>query len=134
MRPITNEDSWRALRDFIEGCSASGEDWVAKATTLVDLLEARGLSSYFRAGQSMHHLIFSTLDNHQLEDEPRVTVAIEKHECRIAYARTNLHFAEPAVESTVGFGQAESVVVDFLAKLWRDTRPQVALPPGCTDR
>jgi hypothetical protein len=131
MDPLTNTDSWALLREAVDNYPGDGwQEWKRIATDILEMLESKGFSNHFRAGQSMHHLIFSTLDSHGLEDEPRVTIDIDGSAgtTRIAYARTNLHFAAPQDEHNVPHDQSAAIIVEHLERLWTETRPQEPIP------
>lgn len=84
-----------------------------------------GLNAYFRAGQSLHHLVFSTLDHHGLRDEPRVTVVFHpENDVRIAYGTSNLFFNPPTLEYTLPFELAFPTFRRFLNQLWTATMPE----------
>jgi hypothetical protein len=86
---------------------------------------AAGLNRYFRAGQSMHHIVFSTLDHHGLRDEPRVTIEFHPpSDLRIAYGTTNLWFCKPELEYTLPFDDGFATFRRFLHQLWTATVPE----------
>ena len=127
----TNSQSWRELRRFIEESPDDGwAKWKSIALDLVGELEACKLVDKIRAGQSMHHLIFSAVERHELNDEPRVTVVIDpKNEnVRVTYGYRNLHFSEPKCEQTVTAAESTNMTMKYLAVLWQETRPNEALP------
>ena len=135
--PRTNEESWQRVRKFV---AYLGEDprwpaWVRVAEGILDALERDGLDRVFRIGTSMHDIIFSTLDHHDLRGEPRTTIRIDLDgtHVRVSYGRVNVEFAEPDEEVRVPSAQAVPVVRRYLEKLWRETKPDAALPPGLAD-
>lgn len=80
---------------------------------------------YFRAGQSMHHIVFSTLDHHGLRLEPRVTVEFHPlQELRIAYGTANLGFCTPELEYSLPFDEGFATFRRFLHQLWTATVPE----------
>jgi hypothetical protein len=78
----------------------------------------------------MDHIIFSTLDHHGLEGDPRVTLVFLPKEQRVhvAYSRGNLHFSEALSEESVDVSSAIPCVLRFLHRLWSETRPDVPIP------
>jgi hypothetical protein len=97
---------------------------------VVSGLEARGLAAFFRIGQSMHHIIFSTLDHHRLTSEPRVTLEFHPKEqtVRVAYSCANLYFNEPLSEESVPVVAAVPSTLSYLRRLWSETRPSIPIP------
>src|SRR6476661_3013133 len=97
-RQISNMTSWETVAADIEQYPDT-EHWTPWKLLVRRFLRAgiaAGLNRYFRAGQSMHHIMFSTLDHHGLRDEPRVTIEFHPpSELRIAYGTTNLGFRKP---------------------------------------
>jgi hypothetical protein len=90
----------------------------------------RGLAPLFRIGQSMHHILFSTLEHHCLDAEPRVTLDFDSKEgvVRIAYSRSNLHFGAPLSEERVPLSAAVSMTLVFLRRLWSETKLTTQIP------
>ncbi len=130
--PRDNLESWVDIHAFV----ASFPDdeywlqWKPIVENVVSQLEARGLAPFFRVGQSMHHVIFSTLDHHQLVEEPRVTLAIEPEEkrVRVAYSTANLWFQPAIAEQRADVSASVPIVLAYLRRLWLDTKPTVPLP------
>ena len=85
---------------------------------------------FFSAGQSMHHIIFATLDRHGLDSEPRVTLAFQPQQglVRIALGTTNLYFAAPQWETAVPLREAVPTVRRFLRHLWGEGKPGSPTP------
>jgi len=132
--PRTNEESWQRTREFVAylGGHPAWPAWVRVAESILDALERDGLDRALRIGTSMHDIIFSTLDHHDLRDEPRTTLRIDLDgaHVRISHARVNVEFAEPDEEVRVPSAQAIPIIRQYLEKLWRETKPDEALPPG----
>jgi hypothetical protein len=83
MWPRDNLDSWQVVMSLI---AEQPDDlyWSSYKRIAFDLfssLEQLELNRIFRAGTSMHDIIFSTLDHHILKDEPRVTLTILPRPC-----------------------------------------------------
>ena len=95
-------------------------------------LEQRDLVPYFRIGQSMHQIIFSTLDHHVTSSEPRVILEFLPDEMaiRVAYGTANLSFAEPLSEKRVVMAEVIPVVLVFLRRLWEASKPSARIPPA----
>lgn len=123
----SNIASWEAIAAFIEEFpdDAHWTPWKALARRLICAGIAAGLNRYFRAGQSMHHIVFSTLDHHGLRDEPHVTIELHPpSELRIAYGTTNLWFRTPELEYSLSFDDAFATFRRFLHQLWTATVPE----------
>jgi hypothetical protein len=74
----TNPDSWQDVLEFITRFpdDQTWSTWKLVATEFMQRGIDAGLDARFRAGQSMHHLLFSTLEHHGLRGEPHVTIFI----------------------------------------------------------
>jgi len=122
-----NIASWEAVAADIEQYP-DNEHWTPWKHLVRRFLRAgaaAGLSRYFRAGQSMHHILFSTLDRHGLQDEPRVTIEFHPPtDLRIAYGTTNLSFSKPELEYSLPFDDAFATFRRFLHQLWTATVPE----------
>jgi hypothetical protein len=97
---------------------------------LVAALEAQSLVPFFRIGQSMHHIIFSTLDHHRLTSEPRVTLEFNPKDqtVRVAYSSANLYFSEPLSEHRVPANDSVNTTLGYLRRLWTETKPSTPIP------
>jgi len=115
--PIDNLDSWRRIQPFISEYPDNEDwrEWKRIAKLIVDSVGSDDIKSAFRVGQSMSHIILSTLDHHRLTDEPRVTLEIHapKSEVRIAYGTTNFWFFEATEEKTVSVANAPNEIRMF---------------------
>src|SRR5580700_6573662 len=93
---LQNIESWKVVEAFIDrlpGRNAGWEPWSTLARRFVNEGHRLGLNRHFRAGKSVTHLVFSTLDHHGLRGEPRVTVEFHpENEIRIAFGSSNLWF------------------------------------------
>jgi hypothetical protein len=92
-----------------------------------------GLDQYFRAGQSMQHVIFLTCERHGLEQfnpaPPRVTLGWHKSGGMfVAVSNHNLWFHDPEREDAVTSDNAFSVLRRYLADLWSETGPMDPIP------
>lgn len=130
--PKDNAESWQDIQHFIAEFpdSENWSRWKPMARNIVGSLSARGLAPLFRIGQSMHHIIFSTVDHHCLSSEPRVTLEfLPKEEVvRVSYSSANLHLKEPASEERVALSFAVPCVIRYLRRLWCETKPEVPIP------
>lgn len=132
--PASNRESWDDVLAFVRSFP-DDERWRQWKRAVEELLRqgrADGLDDAFRAGQSMHYLIFSTLDRHRLDDEPRVTVAwYSPSELEISYGRVNrgLIEARDIEHAEVVAGEvAYPVLTRYLRRLWLETREPTSLP------
>jgi hypothetical protein len=73
------QESWISFEGFVAEFPDDGRwtAWKAFVLALLQMCVDAGLDRYFRAGQSMHDIIFSTAEEHGLEKHdpapPRVT-------------------------------------------------------------
>ena len=107
--------------------------WKSFVRTVIESGIEAGLDQYFRAGQSMQHIIFSTCERHGLEDfspaPPRVTLGRRKSGSMfVGWSHYNVWFHDPEHEETVTSGNALPVLKGYLADLWRETRPIAPVP------
>ncbi|SRR5258706_10536613 len=130
--PKNNLESWQDIQQFIAEFPDDEywSRWKPMVRSVVSELEARGLAPLFRIGQSMHHILFSTIDHHRLDSEPRVTLEFLPKEgiVRIAYSCANLYFSEPLSEDRVPISAAMSSTLDYLRRLWSETKPTTPIP------
>jgi len=116
--------SWDAVTAYIEQYpdDSNWGAWKKLARKFIREGISLGLNQYFRAGQGMHHLLFSTLDHHGLLDEPRVTVVFHpEDELRIIYSKTNLHFHTNELECLLPYAEGFSAFKKNLSQLWTAT-------------
>jgi hypothetical protein len=132
----TKPGSWIALIRLIEG-DFPDEHWAAWKAFVLPLLQAcidNGLDQYFRVGQSMSHIIFSTTEDHRLErynpDPVRITIRSEGkgQNWYVARSSKNIWFCDPDKEISIDSTTAFPVLKSYLADLWRETRPSEPLP------
>jgi len=131
----TKPGSWIALIKQVEEFPDAG--WASWKVLVLSLLQTcidAGLDQYFRVGQSMDHIIFSTTDEHRLERyDPsplRITIRSESKHQRWYIARSykNIWFSRPDSETPIDSTTAFPVLKSYLRDLWRETRPSEALP------
>jgi hypothetical protein len=130
--PKDNLESWQDIQQFIAEFPDGDywSKWKPMARGVVSELEARGLAPLFRIGQSMHHIILSTLDSHRLTSEPRVTLEFHPKEqrVRVAYSCANLYFNEALSEESVSLVAALQTMLGYLRRLWSETKPAIPIP------
>jgi hypothetical protein len=127
-KELANSSSWKAVEaDIAHYPDEQWREWKVLAHEFLSECFRLGLDRYFRAGQSMHHFVFSALDRHGLRDEPRVTVEFHptKHELRVAYGCSNLYFSPAELEYTLPFDAGLATFHRFLKQLWTATATDV---------
>ncbi len=122
-----NLQSWRDLEEFVESLNtAQLLAYRELAQSLLRDCVALRLDRYFRAGQSMWDLIFSTAEQHGLENidppPPRVTFGLRQEGAFVATSDCNLWFNEADRLDDVTSGTAFSVLKLHLKLLWDTTR------------
>jgi len=134
MFPKDNPESWQHIHEFVDEFPDDDywSKWKPMVRGVVSTLEARGLIPLFRIGQSMHHILFSTLDHHRLASEPRVTLEFHPKDqtVRIAYSCSNLYFSEPISQETIPIAAAMPSILGYLRRLWIETKPATPIPDG----
>jgi len=129
-----NKASWRTIQDFVESFpdNETWKDWKVFMRSAVQKASDDGLNRYFRAGQSMQHIIFSTCERYGLEtydpEPPRVTLGRGKMGMFVASSSHNLWFSTPEQETLVTADNIAPVLRSYLANLWRETRPNDPVP------
>jgi hypothetical protein len=132
----TRAGSWIALIGLVED-DFPDKYWASWKEFILPLLRTcvdAGLDQYFRVGQSMSHIIFSTAEEHRLEKYSpsplRITLRSEDKGQRWYIARSckNLHFNKPDREDMIDSGTAFITLKSCLSDLWIETRPGYALP------
>jgi hypothetical protein len=146
MWPANNPESWRKLREIVG--EKPNDDYWSKWKQMVDHvlseLEARSLAESFRIGQSMHTIIFSTLEHHCLAKEARLTLDFEpekktvqiaySHSCaHLSHANDHPHYYAPLAQESVLLSEAVPSVLSFLRRLWAETKPEIPTPDGLKD-
>ena len=123
-KELANSLSWKAIEaDIAQYPDEQWKAWKAMAREFLSECFGLGLDRYFRAGQSMHQLVFSTLDRHGLRNEPRITVVFHpaRHELRVAYGCSNLDFSPAELDYTLPFVDGFATFRRFLKQLWTGT-------------
>jgi hypothetical protein len=136
--PIADENraTWSEIREWID----EYEDreywnrWREIVKPLVERAIDSQFDSLFRAGQSMSHLILSTLDHHGLRGEPHITVNVTPDwKLRISYSMKSTWFFPPQQFEIVEPGFAFPVLTRYLQHLWEETMPE-PIPELLRDR
>jgi len=129
-----NFDSWARTALLFEQ-QPDDETWIPYKEFMRRIFQHAAMElvcSYFRAGQSMHHLIFSTCEKDRLESyDPvplHVTVVYGKGNSYIAAGYQNLHLHEPIRKTPVTSENVWPVLKSYLTDLWQETRPDEPLP------
>jgi len=142
----TNQGSWAWVMEFVGDMPLHNPNWIPYTEFLMPLLKAcvdAGFDEYFRAGQSMSHVIFSTAEKHRLEQYApsplRVTIKSDKLEGNqprwcVARSYGNLWSSAPDRETPIECESAFPVLKQYLEDLWRETRPAEPLPPPFLSR
>jgi hypothetical protein len=111
--------------------------WHAYKKNMKELLDrciAENLHEDFRAGMAMHDVIFSTAARHGLKNrEPQVALSYtsSKAEFYVAYATRALVWGDPiSIETVRGVNAAHDLVKQYLLRLWKETKPDLPIPPG----
>lgn len=132
MWPKDNLESWKQIHKFIADYPDDEHwaTWKSMAREIVSSLENLGLVPLFRVGQSMHHIIFSTKDQHRLTGEPHVTLQLDPTQrmVLVAYSYTNIGFNEPLASETVDVASCLSTILRYLRRLWVETKPDESIP------
>ena len=135
----TKQESWTWITEWVESLPSHNENWTPFTAFVAPVLHAcvrAGLNEYFRVGQSMSHIIFSTAENHGLEkynpQPPRVTLLHDRktNQWFIAWSHLNLLVRPEAVERQDSV-TSETVLLrlkSYLADLWRETQNGKPLP------
>ncbi len=136
MCPRDNIESWQTTMEDIDE-HPDDSYWSSYKGTARDVfasLTKFELNQAFRAGLSMHDIIFSTLDHHGLRDEPRVTFTIRPKEgsVKIAYSYSHVDFgpSAPVSEEICPASDVTPVLVNYLRRIWIETKPSERIPPG----
>ena len=124
---MSNPETWADIVQFAQEFPDT-EYWNLWRSTICPLLDQALNLDYdrlFRAGSSMHHIIFSTIDHNGLRGEPHVTICVtEDWKIGIYYSTASIHF-HPALESiVVDPNDAFPVFTRYLRHLWEETVPE----------
>lgn len=127
MIPADNPSSWQAVLESIAEYPDDDQwrEWKLVATRFIRDGIAVGLDRHFRAGNSMHHFIFSTIDDLRLADNPRVTITFDKYEeIRVAYGTKNLYLGQSELSYCLPYDEAFATFRRFLNQLWTETKSE----------
>lgn len=141
----TKQESWAWITEWVESLPSQNTNWAPFTAFVVPVLRAcvrAGLNDYFRAGQSMSHIIFSTAEEHGLEKysppPPRVTLLHDrkKNQWFIAWSRWNLLVKPEAMErqECVTSETVLPTLKSYLSDLWRETRQGEPLPAALEEQ
>ena len=125
--PTTNPESWTFVirENRLYPDTEYWNRWRSLIDPLIQEAVAAGYDQLFRAGMSMHHIIFSTLDHNGLRGEPHVTVSVTKEwKIKIEYSTANTHFASPIHSEVAESGSALPTLTKYLQNLWTETVPE----------
>jgi hypothetical protein len=132
-----NRASWVAVLAFVRQFPEDDvwKKWRQDMSALLEASMAEGLDNYFRAGQSMQHIIFSTAEKHGLEyiepQPPRVTVGFNKDmSLFVAWSNLNIWLNDPTHRDSLDGNAGFNTLKHYLAELWSSTRPYQQLPPS----
>jgi hypothetical protein len=124
-----NRKSWAWILSFLDHFSTERKQTIRP---IIRSAIEFGWDNYFRAGQSVWHLIFSTAEKHGLEHiqppPPRVTMGYKEGRFFVAMSRSNLWSTEPEQIDFVSSENALVVFQSYLSSLWNATRPSEQLP------
>jgi len=129
-----NQASWSDMLAFVDEFpeNETWKEWKKFMRTLLLAGVEQRLDMYFRAGQSMQHVIFSTCERHGLENydpQPsRVTLGRDGEGYFVAYSRSNIWFSTPDRRDVITSHNGFAVLRSYLLALWRETRPTDPVP------
>jgi hypothetical protein len=125
---MNNVDSWKSVVEDVASFpdNTTWSDWKQVATDFLLKSVATGLDRYFRAGQSMHWFLFSTLDHHGLRGEPCVVLFIHSRDAiEVYYGTSHFHVSgKPELSYTLPFDEAFGTFHRFLLQLWTATKSE----------
>lgn len=128
-----NRASWIAIQLFVDHLSDEAwRDWKRLVVQVIRSGMNAGWDRYFRAGQSLADIIFSTAEQHGLErtslPPPRVTLHQRHHEYFVGYSHYLLFSQEPERRDVVTAENVFPVLRSYLITLWQETRPTEPSP------
>jgi hypothetical protein len=124
---MTNPETWANIVQFTQEFPQTDywNRWRSTVCPLLDESIRRGYDCLFRAGSSMHHILFSTISHHGLRGEPHVTLRVtEEWKIEISYSTSNVHFSSPIESVVVNPDSAISLFTRYLCHLWEETVPE----------
>jgi hypothetical protein len=125
MNSLTNIESWQYVLENVAQYpdNATWTDWKSIARDFLSQGIDAHFDEYFRAGQSMHWILFSTLDHFGLRGEPHVTIYIRsRDDIEVSYDTTHRSVGGPAELSyRLPFDEAFATFHRFLLQLWMAT-------------
>jgi hypothetical protein len=122
-----NRATWQHVLDFVAEYPDNEywNRWKAIVSPILERAVELEYDSLFRAGMSVNHVIFSTLDHHGLRDEPRVTFEVMKDwSIRISLTTNNVWFREPTQFAVMDELSAFPTLQRYLWHLWEETVPE----------
>lgn len=122
-----NRATWQQVLGFVAEFPENEywDRWKAIVSPILKRAIESEFDSLFRAGTSMSHLIFSTMDHHGLRYEPRVTLDVRKDwKIRISFTRNNVWFSEPTQFAVLDESSVFPTFVRYLRHLWEETVPE----------
>lgn len=124
---MTNPETWADIVQFTREFPDT-EHWNRWRSTICPVIEEalrQGYDRLFRAGSSMHHLIFSTLKHHGLRMEPRITLRVtDDWKIGIYYSTGHIDFVAPIQSVVAAAPEAFAIFTRYLMRLWEDTVPE----------
>jgi hypothetical protein len=132
-----NQASWAEVFADIDEYYPENDTWGEWKEFMHALLRAgveEHLDKYFRAGQSMHYIIFSTCERHGLKrHDPHVVLGRDHNGYFVVYSRDTWWSLEPGVtpdrKDVITSTNALAVWRSHQLALWRETRPSEPIPP-----
>ncbi len=134
----TKQESWTWLTEWVESLPKHNANWAPLTEFVIPVLSAcvrAGLNEYFRIGQSMSKIIFSTAEEHGLEKydplPPRVSLRYDWEQNQWFIALSHLDLSgelEVARQDCVTSGTVLITLKAHLTVLWRETHEGEPLP------
>lgn len=115
---MPDSEFWRGWTPFMRSVIQSGID--------------AGWDKYFRIGQALDQIIFSTCEQHGLErfspPPARVTLAKYQGQYSVAYSHKDVRDTLAERRDVVTSATVLPVLSSYLIALWQETRPTELLP------
>jgi hypothetical protein len=134
--PPDNPSSWAYVFSQIDEYPDDEVSRAYKANVkeVLDRCIAEDLHEDFRAGMSMHDVVFSTALKHGLKNgERQVTFSYtsSKAEFYVAYSTRALVWGDPiSIDTARGVAAALDLLKQYLLRLWKETKAGLPIPPG----